>query len=181
MVVQWLWCRGHIWSFLDFSSLFLFTKEGIGKQDSCVGIYDHQCFGNSSTMASLAFRKDSVIFFGKGTHWHHLHLVGLPSLCYRMCDRLAVNQENECKYLKSGLSWWGLGLNFQQRWYPEYEMLRPAPPRLRAATIKAVECWGLTLYSFIKDPLSLNHQNGCREDIYSSPVLFDWNNELLAV
>ena len=92
MVVQRLRSWPPLRGFLGLGRFFLFTCERIGKQDSFLGIHGYLYPGGAPTMASFVSGKDSIILFGQGTDRHIVFLVGFPSLCYWMCDRLVIDQ-----------------------------------------------------------------------------------------
>ena len=77
---------------MDPGDLFLFARESTDQQDSSLGIHDHLCAGDTSTVASLDFGEDPLIFLGKGADRDIVYVVGFPSLCYWMSGRLVTNQ-----------------------------------------------------------------------------------------
>lgn len=69
---------------LDPRRLLILAQEGIGKQDSSLAIHGYQRPRSHSTLASLAFGKDSLIFSWEGADRDIVCLVGLPPICYWM-------------------------------------------------------------------------------------------------
>ena len=77
---------------MDPGRLVVRPKERLGEQDSFLGIHRHLCAGDTSTVASLDFREDPLIFLGKGADRDIVYVVGFPSLCYQMLGRVVIDQ-----------------------------------------------------------------------------------------
>ena len=79
---------------MDPGHIPVHPQEAIRQKDTDMGFCCYVRTGGSSVVAPLGLTGDSFIFPGEGAHWNIVCLVGLPSLCHWLLNRMAVNQVN---------------------------------------------------------------------------------------